>query len=895
MFLLLTLTALKTCQTTSEEKRWTRLRRSITSLEEESEEEEEEKTRNTLKLIIAEYRPRPLTPQMLSKIDEGDAASRWFAADYKILLTALTRKLGSSWLLPHLRELFALDGGDAPLLYDSLLALTNALKSASAPSSRLDNILDISRHLLRSDFLTSALVYECCGGATTMRMSGDDAAATATSTARWADLVRLIVAYPSRVANKSRCDLPECFAPRNYVRVMYAHSLKAMQMVTEAMRHEAIHRLHVEPVAELLSKVVASFECAADEFGELVYVLEGWCADPAYRRVVSQVLASLEGAAVSRVAYAILRHIGNPRSTAMVLGEECGVRNPRWRYCLCDALFFKSYHEEDRVLINLVAYISATDMGRLQEVLEGLLNVWSDKSALYRTSFEQHLYISKAIVLCGGALSSWSEFRAAENAQRILFSGIPTHFESSEERIRAVGMIVAECMIAKLGAGNEVQFEYDELRSDSRLIVEQIRAMSKVDLQTVSSSVKLERAAKKEEEEDPLERYLNGIAELTPKERTLSERVIDSPPRKVEEKSVIVVDTATGDEEKEEPWDSDDELEPYDVSNDVKISDLKRPRYLRDLIEGLLEQKDRDIWVGSVETCETLVKQQLIRDDSCVGIEILSLLLKLEAQFYLENFDQLRYEAAVSVVNVYPEEGATYVSEQFHSAAGTYTISHKILMLEVLVGSARELSALKRAAPTETTRKSTKVEEQRCEWEATLRRRIEQNTRHKTSGKRELVTKANSFNSCVGYFFYPLIRGSGGGGGRRQRDIMVRLVGVDSYPLLAQYVNTLSMIMCYAVNCTLAPKMAIELLEFARCFREHPDFKIRAAVLRCVGSVAISVPKSLLTEETDLFGGLVEMHSWMENKLRSLEEPSGECAELMGQIMGLLRSTFNPA
>jgi len=45
--------------------------------------------------------------------------------------------------------------------------------------------------------------------------------------------------------------------------------------------------------------------------------------------------------------------------------------------------------------------------------------------------------------------------------------------------------------------------------------------------------------------------------------------------------------------------DSDDDLVPYDLSNDVKISKTKQPAYLRDCLDGLIYSED----VEKIELC----------------------------------------------------------------------------------------------------------------------------------------------------------------------------------------------------------------------------------------------------------------------------------------------------
>lgn len=811
------------------EDEWERVRNTLLN------ETDEKITRQMLATLL-HRRPRPLTPQMICGMDEsGDPI---FAKNYSELLDWAKAKIGSNALLPSIADLFALDGGDGKLLLACLSTLTNLLKELSpGPSTKLDNTVYICRRVMESDFLTCAVVLECLSN----------------SSVWWNDLVQMVVSLPSRVANKMGAKTPDFFTRQHFVYVVFCHVLKCMQIVAECERNLITTR--IEPVGVLFGKTVSYLDCDGDQLKRVVRVFEAWCCKYEYK-VVERMFASLEGNCLNRVALAVLSSVADARNMPLLLGRCIG--NPRWRYCLCDYMLFKAYHQDDRILVNLIWYLRNDD--KLGVILENLLDVWGDKSALSKTPFEQHLYISKAIVLAVKALSQVSAVPTNEVQSRLLV-GVPNHLEASEERIRAVGMIVVDLVFGFVNPGGEIVFEYEELRKDSKYIVEQIRAIGNVEFLGAQNAFV--------NDEDPLEGYLSNLkmAEIQP-----------IPPIRVMEDTPAVVKSSNTLESDDEPWDSDDELEPYDLSNDAKISQLKRPRYLRDLIDGLLEQKDADIWIGSVEACERLVKEQLPNDDPCLGIEILGLMLTLERQFYMEDFEAKRYEASVAVVNVYPEQGATYICEQFHQAAGKYTISNKMLMLDVLVGSARDLAALKSEPETN---------EEAGKWKSLIERRIDKNTRYITKKRPKPVTKANDFNSCVGYFFYPLIRGSA-----KRENIMVHLVGVECHPLMAQYLDALAVIMCSTVNCTMAGKMAKELVEFVVCFREHADFKIRCAFLRCIAAVLVSLPRGLLMEE-DMFGQILRVHSWMEQVLQKGAEPNTECRILMGQVFGLMKSCFS--
>ena len=54
---------------------------------------------------------------------------------------------------------------------------------------------------------------------------------------------------------------------------------------------------------------------------------------------------------------------------------------------------------------------------------------------------------------------------------------------------------------------------------------------------------------------------------------------------------------------------SDDELEPYDMSNDRKSTTVKPPLYLRDCVEGLLNSEKPDQVEVCITTASTLIRK----------------------------------------------------------------------------------------------------------------------------------------------------------------------------------------------------------------------------------------------------------------------------------------------
>lgn len=837
-------------------EKWIQLKKSLHA-------DTEETCIEALKAIL-EYRPGPLTPQKVYGLDCDLYMTNEnpLVRDYNQVLKLLVLLMSSSRLLPYVTELFVFEDGNAALFQISLTNLTSLLNEVTVASTKADSIIYIMKSLFTRDFFVCTLVRQC------LKSSYD---------VLWRELVQQIISLPIKLGNKLKMHLPALFSPENYAHVLLNNILKSVVILADAIGSHALEDIEVKPLSLLLDKILVNFECTS-QFERIICAAESSCAsDSSFSNIFSKMLLNLEGASVSRAAVAIFSQASHP-SVSCLLSDV--MRNPRWKYCICDWMFFKTYYERESVVKNLVTYLKSNSEEMLMSVFEDLLYVWSDRGSITLTPIEQRVYLSKAIVLCALSLDS-SRMKANEKIQRTLFMGVPVHLESTNEKLRAIGMIVAELVMARLNPNSEhkIVFEYDGLRAESKAIVECLRTLNsaQTEIEKVDSNVR-DLINEYESQTESWSRPVEVMTSLTSIQTTTEKKESDAA-------RPLIVENH---EEEEEEWDSDDELEPYDLSNDLSVSKVQQPKYLRDLINGLLEKTNADVWIGSLEACGDLVKTQLHKDDPCIGIELLSILLTLDRHFYMENFDNVRFEAAVAIVNTYPEQCATYLSEQFHEPAGKFTISHKMFMLDVLAGSARELSSLG-TGTVETTTSKQIIGKEESEWKRIIRERIEKKTKYKSLKKTAVFSKVNDFNSCAGSFFYPLLRGSRKYEVISPQNMLIHLVGVEWYQLLVHYVDTLAVIMCSAVNCVAAPNMASELLEFTKDLRFHVDSSVRASVLRCIAAAIISVPKATLWE-SNIVNEIIEIREWLQKMV--LFEVSSDCRKLASQVLSMIKSVY---
>ncbi|KAK7729545.1 telomere binding protein [Botryosphaeria dothidea] len=155
-----------------------------------------------------------------------------------------------------------------------------------------------------------------------------------------------------------------------------------------------------------------------------------------------------------------------------------------------------------------------------------------------------------------------------------------------------------------------------------------------------------------------------------------------------------------------EDSDEDDDLVPYskpdsdpeDDSEDptqVTRNQPTAPVYIRDLLAGLRESKNYDRHQLALSTAASLIRRKTdfgkeVKDNL---EELASVLIGLNDQFDIENFQEVRQQALISVVLADPAQTGPYLVRCFY--AGDYSFSQRVAILTAIGLSARELAGFK--------------------------------------------------------------------------------------------------------------------------------------------------------------------------------------------------------
>lgn len=767
-----------------------------------------------------------MTPQKFTKLDCYPKYSQVIRV-YSQVLEIILQHTHFVDYIDLISPIFAPDGGTLEILDISLHILWNYVK-VNTLSHKTDCAIKLISEILISDLIKSSLITETLNS----------------NHHRYIIVIDFILSLPIRLANKVGKNLPKLFTAEEFSNRIINHVLYVIDQLSQfyMFNHE---KPNTKPISIVLGKTIASF--LQNDFCSTLNILECWCLNDNYAVVIKSILSEVDRRAIDRLGYLFCCKLSSPSSLHNLIGNAI-IDVPNWKYTLCKKMIFLFYHDDNNIALNLMNYLYLVQKETSEEILSTiileLIKIWGDKSALTHTPYEQHYYLSKLIVIGVTCISNLILDEEIKKKIEIkLFEGVPIHLESSEEKVRTIGMIVAEIVIGLLkhneNKAPNLIFHYDELQEESKLIVKTLN-----DLKNVKHNDKLN--------------FNNGFDLLNDffKHSVVKTGCYDT----INTSHNMIVKNINKSTEDVCLDSDDDEFDPYDLSNDIKMDIKSRPKYIRDLIDGFNEQKDCKIWIGSLEASVSLIKSQLPNDDVSFAIELLTLLISMEKQFYFENFESLRYQSAVAILTVYPYDCAKHLCQLFYESIGKYAVSHRILILNVLCGSAKELSGFEKNENL-SNKEATEVNTSKY-WEDIIKNRVQQKTRIISKPRTPIKYQNNRFVSVADAFFFPLIRGN-----IVEPIISQKIDTSNQLNILGVHLlNSLSVILCCSVNSLHATRMGMELLEWTWSLRFHNDVKIRTAVMGCVAAVLLTVPKSRLV---DLGNSLVEFIMWLDNVVTS--------------------------
>lgn len=702
------------------------------------------------------------------------------------------------------------------------------------------------------------------------------------------NLLSFLNTLPDRIANKTRGKFSDIFHHKQFFQLLAIHTSDVISTLVKNVRKDK--NIYVKFLAQMFGQLC--FSGKSDDFlGTLLPLFTVHAkSDFVWRRIIQKILSSIPERYMEATVLYIVKNIPWYGCAKWMFGDMIQ-QNRKLKFLFLHKFILLKHFNDESILKNIIGCIadSETTQHLVIETLQELLSVWSDSSAIKHVSYEQHKYITQAILICIGHLTKQQTEESQHNLTMWMAPGMSSHLDSTDSKIRRLGMIVGEVISEKanIKGTNKLDFGYekDEETRDLFSLITPDPSPDDDYYQNLLKRIKTTRESVLGALNKP-STIAGSVETFTTSKSTFLKVISGSMLEKeiAESKNVHSEENNIADDASDSDSDDDDDLQPYDLSNDTVYKKVITPMYIRDCMEGILQHENRE----QMEICLGCIKK-LINEDPVstkeVSVELCRILLDLQDTFALDNFALLRISSMSALTVVDPVNVARYLTHEFY--AENYSLQHRLDILDVLTSAAGVLSSVERKdenvkerKPIATNSNPGSVAGSEGSWREIVDRRIESKTRRFGKGKKKLsIPKENNFGQVAGCFFYPLLSGYD----RRIRTM--DLLGTDSI-VLGRLLYSVGTIVYSAMNTMAVNAMATSLLDFTIEVRFHSEAYVRQAALFCVSMAILSTGKSLIKLEI-----ISEITDWIHETMS--KDPNAKTRELAAQTAFMIKTHFS--
>ncbi|XP_061563657.1 telomere length regulation protein TEL2 homolog isoform X2 [Cololabis saira] len=725
----------------------------------------------------------------------------------------------------------------------SFLVLMEAIAELR-PTTSLDHFVSITERFLQSGRLADLLWSYCL-----QAVSSDSPQLRET-------LLGRISALPDITANKLHPNNRPLFIPLQYYPLLATEMLTVLERTCQALRDGTDCSLTF--VAQTLGKVCIQGHSASVLALMAPRLSVSTHSDMVWQRVCWKLLENVPLRWMESVLTGLVQAVRGPDALSRIIGNLV-LTNKKAQFVLTHKLLLLQYKYETQVLRTILGYLAADRDRRplLTQVLRSVSQAWANPSAVKHTSVEQQFYVSKALLLTVSLLKDSELQELRSELLQCMLGGMQSHLDSGVMRIRSMGMVVGECLSSRMDlSGTKLKFEYEQDADICELLSFMIPSTS----------------------DEPEPKLVNEVDNPEGTVKTVpSSHILSSQNSSASQLSRTKADS---------DLDSDDELAPYDMTGDQKMSQASPPRYLRDCLEILISSEDPERVELSLRGAESLVRRNVFAAKE-ISVQMTQVLLHMDDKYSIGGFLMLKQATMVALTVTDCIPVTQYLTTEFYSL--NYSLRQRLDILEVLAIAAQELSkpVPKESAPSISAASTSELTQypgdNPVHWRQVVETRLQSKTKRISKGTTQPASKAtpNRYAPVAGYFFFPLL------GNYDKPQVTFDLLGSD-HLVLGRLIHTLGVFMHLAVNAPVAAQMGCALLDFVWTVRYHLDQMVRRGVLFAVCSVFLSMPgQSLLP---DLGDQLFETRNWLSDVAEG--DPDADCRSLAVQSLVLLDKTL---
>ena len=768
------------------------------------------------------------TPQKLAQFDRPSEESRQFTIEYfRPILEAML----NNWT--NLEDNLLICWIEYGPAEETLFILTETVQLMQ-PSRRRDQVTRLIEYLILSD----AFVFSC------LRPSFSISEIT-----QWEeDWLRPLSALPDVLGNALERHLPVQLTPGSYCRSIAVQLARCIYILSEAMKNSV--NVKVEPLALLVGHLCSKYgsDYVLEPLLELLDNLTQ--SNFIARRIWAALVRTLNDRCLEQLLVHVSQRLGPREAFQRLSGNPTFPLEERWRRLLCSKLLFLRGLTDVRVGRNVLTLL-AQHPETLMKVTEDLVSIWSEKNALLLTSPEQHTFITQCLIMAFHLMPQEVLIERKIDLHLVLKEGVNHHLESPQLSVRILGMVAAEVCTSRIqpDASVALKFSYDP----EHPCVQQLQNLLDPEMECSSQDLEDFELLLEKIQQQSGSRPINRMKPLK-ETKPLKDKTITSMPTKP---------TAV------EDLDSDDDLEPYDMSEDTMLSEFEAPNYIRDMMEMLgnsqNEKEEYDKMRLALSVAEEIIRQQLPLEHPTLVEPLLSILIHLQDKFSLPDFEGQRRRALIAVVVSKPIEAACYLTREFYQVH--FSVVQRLDMLRVIEAVAEELSS-QRNKPTikEVDSKPTHDEVIQQRLEAKTRRFFPSDT-----SRQQPIEYLNRFSSVAGNFFFPLAE--------KLDKSLVHLSLMDQdFILLSSLIRSLAIVLRSTGPVPVVVRMVRTIFDMVWILRLHREPSVREASLAAFIQALLALTPSQLASDHSL-----DIADWKDWLLYSAERDSAPAVRSLAQ------------